>query len=425
MARGIDEWVPFEWPESWASPELLHLLKGTPFNCLLLTDAQTKVREAAGAQGFHCPGNVRWQSWREAEWSKPGELLAISDGFWPELSSKGDGSEQAGPTGAPWLDANGWLLEMARVRLPASTTIWIKSDLPEDPRSLRWLHYQLALLEAWAYGASRPLRLSAPHAEALREGNQDAKRNWDTLMSAAAWMRQRRDWSSHRPFARLAIASDFTGPNEYISTETLLLAARQGIAFVPVESARVTPAALRGIRALLWCDPAPVPPGVLDWVRAGGRLMAMPSAVRRWQLGPAGSEDHPRFRTHRLGKGSVAVARGEFDDPWLLAQDTRLVASKQFDAVRLFNAGSLQYRHASAAGRHYVYLLNYTLRPSANRAVVQIAMPVRAARLHAPGMEPQPMELHQEGGGIEVNLPGFAVCAVVEFEEGVSRNANS
>lgn len=416
MAVGVQQWVPFEWPESWAGAERLRLLEGTPFNCLLLGDAHGRVREAAEARGFICPAGVRWQSWREAEWSKPGELLAISDGFWPELSSKGDDSEEAGPTGAPWLDANGWLIEMARARLPAPAAVWIKSDLPEDQRGVRWQHYQLNLIEAWAYGARRPLALAAPHAEALARGEAAAAAGWKAIQAAQKWMDGHEAWRAYAPFARLAVASDFTGPNEYISTETLLLAARLGIAFVPLDRARFNAGGLAQQKALLWCDPVPVPAAVRPWVEQGGTLIAMPAALKEWQSGAVHDDSHPRFRVHRTGQGRIAAARAEFDDPWLLAKDAHLLMSRRHDAVRLFNAGSLQYRHAHAQGRHVVHLLNYTLRPSGNQTAIQIALPVRAARLHVPGKPAVEIALSREIGGLETYVHAAPVYTAVEFE---------
>ena len=417
MAPPLQDWVPFQWPAAWTDPGLLRFVEGTPVNCLLLEEAQAEVREAAQARGFVCPPPVRWQAWRELNWASPGPLAAIGDGFWPELSQKGGDSEQAGPTGAPWLDANGWLIAMARARLPEETALWIRSGPPEDPRAVRWTHYQLALLEAWAYGACRPLWLFPPHAEALRAGGEEARRGWAALTGALEWMEARRAWRRCRTFARLAIASDFTGANEYIGSETLLLAARQGIPFTPLERSRVNRAALEGIRALVWCDPAPVPAEILDWVRQGGRLMAMPGALKSWKRPAATApQEHARFLLHADGQGVVAEARAAFDDPWLLARDSRLIASKQWDAVRLFNEGSLQWRHAHAPERHVVHLLNYTLRPSWNPVSVQTSLPVRRAVFHAPGRAPAPLELRRELGGLEAAVPAFAVYGAVEFE---------
>lgn len=416
MAEPPSSWVPFEWPESWTSPDLLRLLDPASFNCLLLPAGASTLRAAAEARGFICPPAVRWQSWKELEWPAAEPIKAIGDGFWPDLTQKGGTSEEAGPTGAAWLDANGWLIEMARARAPEST-IWLRSELPEDPRTLRWTHYELALLEAWTYGARRPLALAAPHAEALGQGNADALAAWRSILSTQQWMNSHAAWRAHRPFARLAIASDFTGPNEYISTETLLLAARLGIAFVPVDRARFRPDQLTPFKALLWCDPAPVPATVRSWVEQGGTLIAMPASLKDWRLGPVDDGAHARFRIHHAAQGRIAAARAEFDDPWMLAKDAHLIMSRRHDAIRLFNAGSLQYRHAYSQGRHLLHLLNYTLRPAAHPVSVQLALPARSVRLHTPGQPPRPLELTRELGGVEAGIPPFALYSAVEFEE--------
>ncbi|MCL4841761.1 MAG: hypothetical protein KJZ79_07975 [Bryobacteraceae bacterium] len=424
MAGPVASWVPFEWPESWAEPALLRLLAGSPFNCLLVPPSLPSIRAAAEAAGIICPNSPRWHSWRELDWTSPGELAAISDGFWPELAQKGGDSELAGPTGAPWLDANGWLIEMARARAPQST-IWLRSDLPEDPRTLRWQHYQLALLEAWAYGARRPLALAAPHAEALARNIPEARQSFDALLAALRWMSERPGWPSFQPFARLAIASDFTGPNEYISTETLLLAARLGIAFVPLDRARLNPSDLSPFKALLWCDPTPVPAEVRPWVEKGGTLIAMPPALKDWRTGSAQDAATPRFRIHGAGNGRIAVAHNEFDDPWLLARDAHLLMSRRHDALRLFNAPALQTRHAHSQHRHVLHLLNYTLRPAAHPVVLQLALPAIAARVHLPGHPPAELPLRREIGGLEAQLPPFPIYAAVEFEVQATPHADA
>ncbi len=416
MAVLVANWVPFEWPENWSDPALLSLLENTPVNCLLLPGSRLQLRGAAESAGFVCPDTVRWQSWSELDWPNAGELAAIGDGFWPEISRKGGDSEDAGPTGAAWLDANGWLIEMARARAPQAT-IWLRSDPPEDPRTVLWTHYQLAVAEAWAYGARRPLWLAPPHAEALAAGDSEARQSWGALMHALTWMRERDPWRAALPFARLAIASDFTGPNQYISTETLLLAARLGIAFVAIERASVTLERLREQRALLWCDPYPVPAALRPWVEQGGTLIANAGAAKAWPRGKIADDIHPRFRVYSAGQGRLIESRVEFDDPWVLAKDAHLLMSRRHDAVRLFNAGSLQWRHARLPGRHLVHLLNYTLRPPAHPVSVQMALPVRSALLHLPAEAPRPLELRRELGGVEASLPPFAVYAVVEFEE--------
>lgn len=424
MAGPVASWVPFEWPESWAEPALLRLLTGSPFNCLLVPPSLPAIRAAAEAAGFICPASPRWHSWRELDWTNPGELAAISDGFWPELAQKGGDSEPAGPTGAPWLDANGWLIEMARARAPQSA-IWLRSDLPEDPRTLRWPHYQLALLEAWAYGARRPFALAAPHAETLARNEPEARQSFDALLATLRWMNERPAWQSFQPFARLAIASDFTGPNEYISTETLLLAARLGIAFVPLDRARLSAASLQDRRALLWCDPEPVPGSLSPWVEHGGILIAMPAALKDWRTGSVQNDANPRFRIHGAGQGRIAAARAEFDDPWLLARDAHLLMSRRHDALRLFNAPALQFRHAHRHHRHVLHLLNYTLRPAAHPVVLQLALPAVAARVHLPGHPLVELSLRREIGGLEAQLPPFPIYAAVEFEVQATSDANA
>jgi len=419
--------VPFEWPAEWQDPALLRLLDNFPVNCLLLPkDAQPAVRAAAQARQLECPPPPVWRSWKEIEWSAKTGPVYISDGVWPELSMKGNDASQdstgSGPTGAPWLDANGWLIRLARARA-AGRAIWIRSEPPEKSENLAVENYLLAQAEAAAFGAIRPLWIAPAHARQIAAGNASAESQFQRVLANMNWHREHSEWPQWPVVASLVIASDFAGANEFTASETLLLAARRNLSFQPVESARVNTAALKGRRALLYLDTQPMPAvtaaAVQPFVEAGGLLLCLKaSAAALKGLKPI-AETHPRFTLHSCGKGRVAVCNGDWDDPYMLALDTHLLMSRRYDAVRLFNAGSLSYFHtASPDGKRWaVQLLNYSRRGAAHQISLQTWHKVQAARFHSPELpQVQTLTIQRDPGQQEVYLPTFKVYGTVELE---------
>ena len=102
------DWIPIEWPAQWG-PGQLSLLRDTPFNALAFKAAPPPALAAAArAAGLQAPA-VAWHAWTDVDWAQSADVLAIGDGFWPAYSWKGVADGTAGPTGEPWLDANGWL----------------------------------------------------------------------------------------------------------------------------------------------------------------------------------------------------------------------------------------------------------------------------------------------------------------------------
>lgn len=409
-------WTPIEWPAAWDAPTLLRILNGTPFNCVVSDRTQGGLPDTLKRM------SPRWRAWSEVDWSSPGDPVAVSNAFWPDLQRKGGDSEQAGPTGTPWLDSNGWLIELLRARAPGATEIWIKSAPPENATGLTWNHYRLALCEAFAYGARRPVWLAPHHASALARGDADAQRGWQSLCRTAAWLDELWAWQSFVTESSLVVLSDFAGPNEYIASETLLLCSRRGLAFTPCDPAHFSATVLQSKRVLLYTDQQPLTGTRLALVRSfvaqGGIFIALPSSGRMLDDLQHIDEPHPRFHLHALGRGRVALAKEGFDDPWLLAQDAHLLVSKQYDAARLYNGGSLQCRFAVAPDRKraLAHLINYTTRPSINQTTLSISLRARKAQVHIAGEKSQPAAVRAENGRTEVQAPPFDIYSAVEFE---------
>lgn len=416
------QWIPIEWPASW-QPGQLSLLRDTPFNALAFKDAPPAgIAEAARAAGLNVP-TLEWKAWKEVDWSKSGDVIAIGDGFWPAYNYKGLADGSAGPTGEPWLDANGWLYLYSRAR-GGQRTVWVRSDPPEDPRTVRQAHLQLLLAEAFAFGGRRPLWLPPEFAAALAAGNDKALTDWKKLVDTARWLQTRDAWRAWPAVAPLVLLSDFSGDNEYLAGETMLLAARKQIAFWPLHVAQAQAKDLAGRRAVVYMDQAPPAPALVALLQTfatnGGLVVAGPSAAKAFAgLKPVNAHPHPRFDVFSLGRGRVALSRAAFDDAWTLADDAHLLLSRRYDPARLFNGGLL-HTHCAASPdgkRTLVHLINYGAEPFFNIVVLQVTRPVRAARIHLPGSdEAKSVQIGGDPVRPEIIIPHFSVYLAVELD---------
>jgi hypothetical protein len=377
-----------EWPAGWDAAKL-DLLRGTPINCLLNGPA-----EAAKA-GFDTPTDLS-------------AVQRFDKSPWPGIPEKS--WESAGPTGNPWVDANGWQVRLALTKTPGKP-VWIASEKPKA------MNLALAVADAAHCGGRWVVTLNDELARGFGDSNARAAATWKDATRALAFFEGHRDWATMAPVAKLAIVSSFDDTN---SGEVLNLSTRRHLAYHIVEKSQPR-ISFQGLEAVLYLDDAP-PAGPLlakmvDFARSGGLLMTpRATAVKITGIGPV-METQPRTAVHRLGKGRLAVPLKEWDDPFVLAADTHLLVSHRNDPVRLFNEGVLIPYVTTDGRRTMVQLINYLGRESAN--FVTLAMPPsgrnpRIRTLDAP--DPRPMEVFRESGRQEVHLPGFRYYASIEFE---------
>jgi hypothetical protein len=418
------EWIPIEWPSSWQDPALFKLIEAGPINCILLPANAPPALRAAAERRWACPSELKWRKASEIDWRSPGEVVAISDGVWPGLarsSGGGGGGLDAGPTGAPWLDANGWLIQMARSRAPGKP-VWIRSEPPENTANLSANSFRLALSEAAAYGARRPIWLPAELAAEIAAGKIAAVTTWERILADARWHLERSRIAAWEPFARLLVISDFSGPNEYNGTEVLNLSVRRNLSFRIAEPGQFTSQDLQGMRAVLYVDaqpqPAPLAAALQKFVEDGGLLLSMQAPAKALKNLRPSRETYPRFDIFQCGKGRVAISKAEYEDPYILAQDAHILMSRRHDAVRLFNAGSLTTYHSASPDRKrwLVQLLNYARYGAAHQVSLQTWEKVSAAWFVSLETPAAPLEIHRETGCSEVYLPRFSVYGAVELE---------
>lgn len=414
------DWIPMEWPAAWQDPTLLDRLAGTPVNCLVSSKPlPTAVADAAAQRGL-ASVTPSWKAWKEIDWKRSEPLYTVGEAFWPELARRAS-SDSAGPTGEPWLDANGWLVRLCKALSEPGAAIWINASLPEDASSISNNQAMLAVVEAWAYGGRRPLWI--PNKLTSELAASGAVPAWQQMSALLAWQKKQQEWFSWRAVAPMLFLSDFAGPNESLASESLLLAARRGIACEPASVARFGPAQLADRKAAVFVDQGEPAPSVLAELKAfagkGNLVITRTESAKALLPGATIDDTHPRYRIMTCGKGRVALPKAEIDDPWQLVSDAHLLMSRRWDTMRLFNAGSLQWFHVQSPDRKrsVVHLLNYSQRRQAHQVTLQSNLPVRAAKLHRfDEAQPKEAKVAQVDGRAEIPLPGIEIYLAVELE---------
>jgi hypothetical protein len=123
------------------------------------------------------------------------------------------------------------------------------------------------------------------------------------------------------------------------------------------------------------------------------------------------------YELRSLGKGSVAVAIRDWDDPYFLAADVHNLVRRRNDPVTLFNAGSLweHYSVAPDGKKALLQLVAFASRPNESVSMVP-ARPWRSAAVYTMAQEaPVMLEPVKVEGRLEFHLPAFAYYAAVEF----------
>jgi len=423
--------VPFRWPSAWTDPALLRLFAGSPINCLLfesLGDARPVV-DAARATGFAA---LEWSALAaaplaEADWDSPAPQIAITGLAWPhiKLSARTRGAADAGPTGAPWIDSNTWVARLASVRAPRRA-VWLGFQLAKDDPVPGAADYTIAIADSAASGARWMVSLDDGLGKGLSAGNQDALKTWSGILEALAFFEKHRQWTGWEPVGSIGILSSFAGKNEFLGQEVLNLAARRNLFYRVLyrDEVRSVPASqkLEGLAAVLNVDSDPPSSELKNelarFARSGG-LLIVPRALATQFLGektvpcPVAG-----YELRSFGKGSVAAATRDWDDPYFLAADVHNLVRRRNDPVTLFNARSL-WGHYSAApdGRAaLLQLVGFTSRSNESVSLAP-ARPWRSAAMYTIGSDQPAMLMPvRVEGRMEFHLPAFRYYAALEFQ---------
>ncbi len=418
-------WIPLRWPSAWADPALLGLLEGTPFNCLAMewNAALSPIAAKARAAGLSVVafGNEAARSAAVgAGLAPPPESVLIASGsVWPGIASAANGSEASGPTANPWIDSNGWLLRLAKVRSPRKT-VWLTFEPPGAPDIVLPESYLRAVADSGASGGRWVVSLDSNLQGGLARGDAKALSSWKAIAAAVRFFEQRRGWSALEPLGVVGVVSDFAGPNESTSQEILNLLGRRSLAYRILEASAAATASLAGFQALIYVDEgAPAPRlrrRLLAFAEQGGLVM-VGAAWNRADGKPTGM-DHPRVDVRRLGKGRLAVCKDGSPDAFMIARDVHMLLGRTYDVARFFNLAAFLSHGTASPDRteELVQIVSFAIRFPNDLATAWVPGKYASARLWGLGSDgPSPLEMVPENGGTSLLLPAVPVYAGIEL----------
>jgi hypothetical protein len=397
------------WPNAWRRPSALEWLKGSTIDSLVMENHPelATVRTQASQSGFTIVDSD----------SAPSGITMVK-GLWPGIKmSRAGGSEaDAGPTGVPWVDSNGWAIRLAAAFSPESE-IWVSAAPKENLRV--GSAYPIAIADSAAYGGRWIIELDDRLAAGIAARQSESIQVWKNITGAAGFFAAHKAWAACIPEAVVGVISDFDGKNKPLSRELLNLLGRSGQHYRIILKDRAQP--FTGLRALIYAD-AELPSTnvrkkILDFVDAGGLLITGP----KWGVAPgrpAPRDEHPRFSSRILGRGRVAVAHSDLNDPYMLANDSAVLVSHRYDLVRFWNGGSVAsyYCGSSDRKRAVVHLLFYADR-GPDSATVRIAGRYRRAKMWTLDQpEGRTIELESQTDAVEGHLPAVSHYAALEVE---------
>ncbi len=409
---------PLSWPRDWG-PEMLSLIsRDKAFDCLVLDRSAPTVAAAAKQSGLHV---IQQQGETLAV---PSGVTLISDGVWARVvrAREDPTSTEAGPTGLPWIDSNGWRIRLAHAQSPGKLP-WVRFSFPPN-EVVRGAAYQIAIADCEANGGRWVVQLDRELSTGLAKGNIAAQQTWKAIAQAVAFYRETPSFPElPGNGARMGVLSDFAGDNEFMGHEFLNLIARE---YVPVRIFMKTgaPPPLGSLRLVIYLDAQPLPPAwaqaLAAFVHAGGTLVTARTAdpkLGKAMAPVAGLE----YDLRSAGKGRVAVSTEDFDDPWRVAADAHVLLGRANDLIRHANAGAMNITYtASADGRHArLQLVSYSHQRALNPVTLTLYNRYRTAlfrSLTSPAVKEVPVAV--EYGRTAVYLPHFAICGTVDLHAG-------
>ena len=492
------KWIPIKWPcgpfeiarlnefdrgvvelkemaEAWTQPLALHLLKGTPVNCLVVEWARGTFADEAQQQalkpliyagrqlGLSFVGKVSATenlaaavaAGREAgldavilkgsknpnldfpfivqfpnddiDWDVTTGIFSATGNIWPKANLKimdegmdGD-TASAGPTGNPWIDSNGWLSLLASQMVPGKV-LWLDFDPPDSRDILPVDEYCLAIADSRVYGGSRwIISLDDKMRSALLKKDGSALDAWTRICQTLSFFDDHSTWDTYEPMGILAVVSDFRGQNAYTSGEVLNLLNRRQFQFSIMDRTRALTIPKEWLKGILWLDvEAPNSEQhnqLIDFVEQGGLLIA----PKYW--GPSGvipfKEDWIfGYEIYNVSKGRIVVAIEGLSDPYKIARDAHLLVTRRNDFVRVYNPGTTKYFASidTARLKQVVQVLNYSTEV-ANYVTLWVDTRARSAKLWTPRSGVSlPVRDGSTNEGTSFDIPPLSVNCAVEIE---------
>ena len=424
--------VPFRWPAGWTAPQSVSLLQNSPINCLVVGGAPRQIAEAAGKAGLAVLDGASLASAPLAElnWNAAAPIISVSGLAWPRmkpLTYGGRDEVMAGPTGAPWIDSNSWVAMLAMARAPGKP-VWLVVDPPKEEQPSAADAYRVAVADAWAAGARWVVSLDDQLSQGLAQGNAEAAKTWSGILEALTFFEKHREWRSYMHQGPLGILSTFAGDNEFAATELLNLAARRNLLYRVIDRSRAPSMNLAGLRGVLWVDkdpPAGEVAAKLSAFAQGGGLLIVPRSAASVFRSPRALEcPVAGYELRAVGKGRVAVATRDWDDPYFLAADAHDLIGRRNDPIRLFSGGAcwLHYSVSPSGTDSLFQLVNFSwsrpLGGMMGTGEISFRIPGRhrSVTLHTLQGDAQTLQPTKEGRNIEYRLPQFGPYAALEVK---------
>jgi hypothetical protein len=404
---------PMRWPGAWKDPSALDLLDGTAVNCLVFDDADSmkQISEDArkhGLQIFVLP-------------SQPAGVTVVK-GEWPGVKLNQSGHmdrASAGPTGVPWIDSNGWRIRLT-AQLSEGNAVWVDTDAPKMRRPAD--SYLIAIADAAAHGGRWIVSVDDQLAAGIAARKPDSLETWKKLTGAVTFFAKQGAWAGYFPEGVMGIISDFSGRNEFLSHELLNLISRTNQQYLIFLKSKVSQDSFSRLKAVTYTDderPAEaLRQQILAFVEQGGMLITGPS----WGPPPgevAQREEHPRYELRKFGKGRVAIARPDFEDPYLLANDSVVLISHRYELLRFWNGGAVGSYVAMPADRRraLVQLLFYAFVFANSRPSVRVAGRYKSAKIMTlQHPDPRVVEMEVQENAVELHLPAVSGYAALDLE---------
>src|SRR6266850_5188453 len=238
--------TPMRWPSAWLDPSALELLKGTAIDSLVMENQSelATVRAQARQAGLTI-----------VDPDSPPSGITVVKGQWPgiKMSRSGGADADAGPTGVPWVDSNGWAIRLAAAFSPESE-IWVNAAPKENLRSAN--AYLIAIADSAAYGGRWIIELDTQLAAGIAARQSESIQTWKNNINAAAgFFAAHKAWADYVPEAVVGVISDFAGKNKSLSRELLNLLGRSGQHYRIIIKDRIEP--FTGLRALIYAEVEP------------------------------------------------------------------------------------------------------------------------------------------------------------------------
>lgn len=362
------ELLPLRWPDGWSEEALIG---SSPFNCLLVEGTQSgaPMKDALRVV-MDVPQGVK-----------------MVEGVPPEIkvTRKEDGSVEAGPTGKPWVEFNGWTVQIHRALHP-DRAVWVDFAPPANSTPSN-AFFVRAIADAAAYGGRWVVTLPASLAEALSRKEAEALETWRLIANVSRFFGEKRAWGEWEATATIGIVSTFSGPSEFLSHEFVKLAARRPL---PV---RVLPASQAA-----------------QWSLSG---LAAIAVVDQEEALPAPAESRLKEFSGRILRQKTE----KWEDPYVMAEQVHLQVGREHDVVRLYNGTSANMHYAQSADgrRGAVHVFNFGR--TARDVTVAVNKKWGTARLYSPAeLSGVRLPVNLTRFGSEFALPAFDAWVAMELE---------